>query len=123
MLLFQTLNVLPSILQQASATQHPQEHQLEHWKMAESGHKKECKRLKAEKEAAEAEAEAELARLSRRGAGGCPSGAGTSGGRGSRRGSGSARAPRGATSGGTAGGRSAHGRVGAGGAFEVGELD
>ena len=91
--------------------------------MAEGGHKKECKRLKAEKEAAEAEAEAELARLSRREAGGRPpSGVGTSGGRGSRRGSGSARAPRGATSGGTAGG-SAHGRVGAGGAFKVGELD
>ena len=47
-----------------------QEHQLEHWKQAGGGHKNECKRLKAETEAAEAEAAAELARLSLEGAAG-----------------------------------------------------
>ena len=66
-----------------SATQHPQEHQLEHWKMAVGGHKKECKQLKAEKEEEDAAAAAELARLSLRGAG-TSSGAGASGS-GSRR--------------------------------------
>ena len=42
----------------------PQEHQLEHWKLAEGGHRAECRRLNAQREAAEAEAAAELARLS-----------------------------------------------------------
>ena len=51
-----TLNALPSTGLQATATQHLQEHQLEHWKMAVGGHKKECKRLKAEKEASDAAA-------------------------------------------------------------------
>ena len=51
----------------------PQEHQLDHWKQAEGGHKAECKRLKAEKEAA-----AELAGLSLGAAAG-PSGASASG--------------------------------------------
>ena len=46
-----------------------QEHQLEHWKQAVGGHKKECRRLKADKEAADAVAAAELARLSLSGAG------------------------------------------------------
>ena len=60
-----------------------QEHQLEHWNMAVGGHRKVCKRLKAEKEAADAAAAAELARLSLGGAG-SSSGAGASGS-GSRR--------------------------------------
>ena len=110
--------VLPLTLH-ASSTQHPQEHQLEHWKMAVGGHKKECKRLKAEKEQADPAAAAELARLSLGGAGGS-SGASASGS-GSRRGGGSARAPRGVSSAAAAAGGSAHGRVG--GAFdEVAEV-
>ena len=50
----------------------PQEHHLEHCRQAESGHKAECRRMKAEmKEAADAEAAAaELSRLRALGAAG-----------------------------------------------------
>ena len=92
--------------------------------MAVGGHKKECKRLKAEKEAADAAVAAELSRLSlRRGAGGS-TGAGASGS-GSRRGSGSARVPLGASNAAAGGSSTTHrsGAGGGGGAFEVGELD
>ena len=110
-----------------NAIKHPtnmplQEHQLEHWKMAVGGHKKKCKRLKAEKEAADAAAAAELARLSLRGEAGRGSsssaGAGASAGSGGtgRGGGASAQATtRGAAGGAVGGRRSAH--------FEVGELD
>ena len=54
----QTLrNALPLTLLASATLCNSQEHQLEHWKMALGGHKKECKRLKAEKdEAAQASA-------------------------------------------------------------------
>ena len=87
--------------------------------MAVGGHRKQCKRLKAEKEAADAAAAAEFTRLSLQGAG-SSSGAGASGS-GSRHSGGSGRAPRVVSS--AAAGGSVHGRVGRGGAFEVAELD
>ena len=96
--------------------------------MAVGGHKKECKRLKAEKEAADAAAAAELARLTLRGAGSSSTGAGASGS-GSRRGSGSVRVPLGgdrgigADEGRGVGGRGKNNKGATGGGIQIGELD
>ena len=45
-------NRLQAARTESRPTLAPQEHQLEHWSQPEGGHRKACKRLKAEKEAA-----------------------------------------------------------------------
>ena len=94
--------------------------------MAVGGHRKQCKRLKAEKEATEAAAAAELDRLSLGGAG-SSSGAGASGS-GSRRSAARRGGGRGAgTQGGDAAAGGATGRVGppcsSGWGIQIWELD
>ena len=103
----------------------PQEHQLEHWKQAEGGHKAECRRLKAEKEAADADAAAELARLSLGAAGPSARAAGASASGRGRRSSAQRGGVRGVAgaAGATGGAAGTSSSSGGGGGIQIGELD